>query len=171
MIISQFNVKKNIRRFRMKRLKRVQFKIMSILWNEAELKNTLIINNVYMLLKKYIDKTNSIHNTMKRLEDHGFIEMIGGHYTRNQKCKILITKDEYKEKEAILINKILNKGINLKSKLDKEEGVLHNINVENKMVHSTKESLSYGRGYVYSIQYHIVLMINNAIPILPSIPG
>lgn len=36
----------------MKRLKRVQFKIMSILWNEAELKNTLIINNVYMLLKK-----------------------------------------------------------------------------------------------------------------------
>ena len=79
----------------MKRLKRVQFKIKSILWNEAELKNTLIINNVYMLLKKYIDKTNSIHNTMKRLEDHGFIEMIGGHYTRNQKCKILITKDEY----------------------------------------------------------------------------
>ena len=42
----------------MKRLKRVQFKIMSILWTEAELKNTLIINNVYMLLKKYIDKTN-----------------------------------------------------------------------------------------------------------------
>ena len=83
----------------MKRLKRVQFKIMSILWTEAELKNTLIINNVYMLLKKYIDKTNSIHNTMKRLEDHGFIEMIGGHYTRNQKCKILITKDEYKEKD------------------------------------------------------------------------
>ena len=116
----------------MKRLKRVQFKIMSILWTEAELKNTLIINNVYMLLKKYIDKTNSIHNTMKRLEDHGFIEMIGGHYTRNQKCKILITKDEYKEKEAILINKILNKENNFKSKVGKEEGVLHNINVENK---------------------------------------
>ena len=47
--------------------------------------------------------------------------------------------------------------------------MLHNINVENKMVLSIKESLSYGRGHVYSIQYHIVLMINNAMPILEGL--
>lgn len=148
----------------MKRLLRVQFQIMNILWAEAELKNTLVVDNVYMLLKKHINKTNSIHNTMKRLEDHGFIEMIGGHYARNQKCKILITKDEYKEKEAIAINKILKKENDFQSRLDKEESVLHNINVE-----SIKESLSYGRGYVYSIQYHIVWTTNKARPILEGL--